>query len=110
MTGKSYKLVFEITYNDGEKVYQTEKYVFVKTVAKEKPADQGGQGQPGRSEHGTARRPKGGQQDNSGGGVDTGDSGGTAGDLGGGMVYNSEPMTSGAGAAVRETDRSHVSL
>ena len=44
VTGKSYKLVFEITYNDGEKVYQTEKYVFVKTVAKEKPADQGGQG------------------------------------------------------------------
>ena len=42
--------------------------------------------------------PQGGQQDNSGGGVDTGDSGGTAGDLGGGMVYNSEPMTSGGGS------------
>ena len=97
VTGKSYKLVFEITYNDGEKVYQTEKYVFVKTVAKEKPADQGGQGSQG-GQNTEPQTPQGGQQDNSGGGVDTGDSGGTAGDLGGGMVYNSEPMTSGGGS------------
>ena len=97
VTGKSYKLVFEITYNDGEKVYQTEKYVFVKTVAKEKPADQGGQGSQG-GQNAEPQTPQGGQQDNSGGGVDTGDSGGTAGDLGGGMVYNSEPMTSGGGS------------
>lgn len=89
VTGKSYKLVFEITYNDGEKVYQTEKYVFVKTVAKEKPADQGGQNTE-------LQTPQGGEQDNSGG-TDTGNSGGTAGDLDGGMVYNSEPMTSGGG-------------
>ena len=98
VTGKSYKLVFEITYNDGEKVYQTEKYVFVKTVAKEKPADQGGQGSQG-GQNTEPQTPQGGQQDNSGGGVDTGDSGGTAGDLGGGMVYNSEPMTSGGGSS-----------
>lgn len=97
VTGKSYKLVFEITYNDGEKVYQIEKYVFVKTVAKEKPADQGGQGSQG-GQNTEPQTPQGGQQDNSGGGVDTGDSGGTAGDLGGGMVYNSEPMTSGGGS------------
>lgn len=97
VTGKSYKMVFEITYNDGEKVYQTEKYVFVKTVAKEKPADQGGQGSQG-DQNTEPQTPQGGQQDNSGGGVDTGDSGGTAGDLGGGMVYNSEPMTSGGGS------------
>lgn len=97
VTGKSYKLVFEITYNDGEKVYQTEKYVFVKTVAKEKPANQGGQGSQG-DQNTEPQTPQGGQQDNSGGGVDTGDSGGTAGDLGGGMVYNSEPMTSGGGS------------
>ena len=98
VTGKSYKLVFEITYNDGEKVYQTEKYVFVKTIAKEKPADQGGQGSQG-GQNTEPQTPQGGQQDNSGGGVDTGDSGGTAGDLGGGMVYNSEPMTSGGGSS-----------
>ena len=97
VTGKSYKLVFEITYNDGEKVYQTEKYVFVKTVAKEKPADQGGQGSQG-GQNAEPQTPQGGQQDNFGGGVDTGDSGGTAEDLGGGMVYNSEPMTSGGGS------------
>lgn len=90
VTGKSYKLVFEITYNDGEKVYQTEKYVFVKTVAKEKPADQSGQNTEPQT-------PQGGQQDNSGG-ADTGNSGGAAGDLDGGMVYNSEPMTSGGGS------------
>jgi len=101
VTGKSYKLVFEITYNDGEKVYQTEKYVFVKTVAKEKPADQGGQGSQG-GQNTEPQTPQGGQQDNSGGGVDTGDSGGTAGDLGGGMVYNSEPMTSGGGSGSAE--------
>ena len=74
VTGKSYKLVFEITYNDGEKVYQTEKYVFVKTIAKEKPADQGGQGSQG-GQNTEPQTPQGGQQDNSGGGVDTGDSG-----------------------------------
>ena len=66
VTGKSYKLVFEITYNDGEKVYQTEKYVFVKTVAKEKPADQGGQGSQG-GQNAEPQTPQGGQQDNSGG-------------------------------------------
>lgn len=96
VTGKSYKLVFEITYNDGEKVYQTEKYVFVKTVAKEKPADQGGQGSQG-GQNTEPQTPQGGQQDNSGGGSDTGNFGGAAGDLDGGMIYNSEPMTSGGG-------------
>lgn len=39
VTGKSYKLEFKITYDDGEKLYETEKYVFVKTTAKEKPSE-----------------------------------------------------------------------
>ena len=35
VTGKSYKLEFKISYDDGEKSYETDKYVFVKTTAKE---------------------------------------------------------------------------
>ena len=43
VTGKSYKLEFKISYDDGEKSYETDKYVFVKTTAKEKPSEnQGG--------------------------------------------------------------------
>lgn len=34
VTGKSYKLEFKISYDDGEKSYETDKYVFVKTTAK----------------------------------------------------------------------------
>lgn len=39
VTGKSYKLQFKISYNDGEKNYELDKYVFVKTVAKEQSED-----------------------------------------------------------------------
>ena len=39
VTGKSYKLEFKISYDDGEKSYETDKYVFVKTTAKEKPSE-----------------------------------------------------------------------
>ena len=34
VTGKSYKLTFKITYDDGKQTYETEKYVFVRTEAK----------------------------------------------------------------------------
>ena len=50
MTGKSYKLEFKISYDDGEKSYETDKYVFVKTTAKEKPSEnQGGNANGGMS-------------------------------------------------------------
>lgn len=42
VTGKSYKLEFKISYDDGEKSYETDKYVFVKTTAKEKPSEKPG--------------------------------------------------------------------
>lgn len=36
---KNYKLTFQITCNDGEQQYESTKYVFVKTLEKEKPAE-----------------------------------------------------------------------
>ena len=36
---KNYKLIFQITCNDGEQQYESTKYVFVKTLEKEKPAE-----------------------------------------------------------------------
>ena len=46
VTGKSYQLIFKITYDDGQKAYETDKYVFVKTTAAEKPSDGGGSEKP----------------------------------------------------------------
>ena len=34
VSGKAYKLTFRIDYDDGENAYETEKYVFVKTTAR----------------------------------------------------------------------------
>ena len=52
VTGKSYKLEFKISYDDGEKSYETDKYVFVKTTAKEKPSEnQGGNANGGEINH-----------------------------------------------------------
>ena len=42
VTGKSYKLEFKISYDDGEKSYETDKYVFVKTTAKRKAIGKSG--------------------------------------------------------------------
>lgn len=53
VTGKSYKLEFKISYDDGEKSYETDKYVFVKTTAKEKPSEnQGGNANGGEINNG----------------------------------------------------------
>ena len=38
VTGKSYKLEFKISYDDGEKSYETDKYVFVQQPQK-KPSE-----------------------------------------------------------------------
>lgn len=97
VSGKAYKLTFHITYDDGEKAYETEKYVFVKTAAQDKPAEE---------------KPSGGGTSNSGsssgagsGGQNPGNTQGTGGKApaydggtGGGSVYNSEPMISGGAA------------
>lgn len=41
VTGKSYKLTFRLTYDDGEKIYEADRYVFVKTEAKKSTSDSG---------------------------------------------------------------------
>ena len=88
VTGKSYQLNFKITYDDGQKAYEADKYVFVKTTAAEKPADDGkNENQnPGGSGNGS----------DGSGGSGTGSSGTSGGmDISGGGVYNSDPMVSG---------------
>ena len=97
VTGKSYKLVFRLTYDDGENQGCTDKYVFVKTVAKEKPSDSGGndgqtaEQQPPQTD--TTGNTPGNASGN--GGDSTGNY--SDGGLGGGAVYNSEPVASGGG-------------
>ena len=97
VTGKSYKLVFRLTYDDGENQGCTDKYVFVKTVAKEKPSDSGGNdGQTAEQQPPQTDTPGNTPGNASGNG---GDSTGNYSDggLGGGAVYNSEPVASGGG-------------
>lgn len=101
VTGKAYKLNFRITYDDGEKVYETEKYVFVKTEARNNPSGETPSG------GGPSAEPPSGE--GAGGGQAAGDaqaSGGQSGNAGffdGGMeagsVYNSEPVASGRSGA-----------
>lgn len=97
VTGKSCKLVFRLTYDDGENQGCTDKYVFVKTVAKEKPSDSGGNdGQTAEQQPPQTDTPGNTPGNASGNG---GDSAGNYSDggLGGGAVYNSEPVASGGG-------------
>ena len=84
MTGKSYKLEFKISYDDGEKSYETDKYVFVKTTAKEKPSEnQGGNANGGEINNGNTGNGSGG----------SGNAQGTPDDSGAvfGGVYTSDP-------------------
>src|SRR5699024_10337405 len=83
-----YQLNCKITYDDGQKAYEADKYVFVKTTAAEKPADDGkNENQnPGGSGNGS----------DGSGGSGTGSGGTSSGmDISGGGVYNSDPMVSG---------------
>lgn len=86
VTGKSYKLVFRITYDDGINEYETVKYVFVKTEAKEKPADGNGSGSQGSTDQGQT-------------GGNGSQSGSPSQDLSGGGFTNSEPVISGGGSS-----------
>ena len=116
VTGKSYKLTFKITYDDGKQTYETEKYVFVRTEAK-KPSSSGSSGDKpsggtasgsgskpsGNTSSGSGSKPSGGAASGSGskpsGGASSGGTGGgpAQGDdeIPSGGVYNSEPVTSG---------------
>ena len=91
VTGKSYKLTFKITYDDGKQTYETEKYVFVRTEAK-KSSSSGSVSKPtGGASSGSGSKPTGGASSGgTGGGLAQGDY-----EISSGGVYNSEPVTSG---------------
>lgn len=82
VTGKSYQLLFQITYHDGKTMYSTEKYVFVKTEAKEKPSDEGKQEETQNPPSGDAGHTDSGKNESGGA-------------LSGGEVYNEIPAGSG---------------
>lgn len=91
VTGKSYKLTFRITYDDGKQTYETEKYVFVRTEAKKSSSSGSGSKPSGGAASGSGSKPSGGS---SSGGAGSGSSQGDY-DIPSGGVYNSEPVTSG---------------
>lgn len=94
VSGKSYKLQFKISYNDGEKNYELDKYVFVKTVAKEQPKDDTKDDVKDDTNQGEDNQN---QQDNSGNSDYSNDSGSDASD--GGGVYNGDVSSSGGSSS-----------
>lgn len=95
VTGKAYKLVFHITYDDGKTEYGTDKYVFVKTEAKEKPAEGNG-GASGNQGNGSQGN---GDQGQTGGNAGEQPQGGWEGeDLSAGGFTNSDPVVAGGGS------------
>lgn len=95
VTGKAYKLVFRISYDDGENTYETEKYVFVKTTAKNKPSgEQPSGGNP--SAPGTSSGSGSSGQSEPGGQMSH--ETGTDSALAAGGFYNAEPVVSGGGS------------
>ena len=104
VTGKAYKLTFRITYDDGEKAYEAEKYVFVKTEAKpgsseEKPSGGTPSGDVPESGKPSGESPVSGGQTAGGGGY------GSAAEPEAGSVYNSEPTVAGGGSASASVPR-----
>ncbi|HJA67024.1 MAG TPA: hypothetical protein H9955_12105 [Candidatus Mediterraneibacter cottocaccae] len=98
VTGKSYQLMFQITYDDGQKIYETEKYVFVKTQAEEKPDDGDSTDKPQDPQ--TPQDPQSPQEPSN-----PGSTGGSAGGdvLEPGGVYNEDPVISGGGGGDTES-------
>ena len=91
VTGKSYKLTFRITYDDGKQTYETEKYVFVRTEAKKSSSSGSGSKPSGGAASGSGSKPTGGASSGgTGGGLAQG-----ADEIPSGGVYNSEPVTFG---------------
>lgn len=107
VTGKSYKLTFRLTYDDGDKLYEADRYVFVKTEAEKSTTDSGnsdkeqGDSPSGRptdkNESGNTGKD---QNDNSGSG--DGEGGrvtSSGGDFYDGGIYNSDPVSTGGGSS-----------
>lgn len=85
VNGTSYKLQFRISYDDGEKAYEIDKYVFVKTEAKEQEKEENNQDKKPEDNS----KPSGGENV----------SGNTDFSTDGGGIYNSDPIVSGGGGA-----------
>lgn len=87
VSGRTLKLVFLLTYDDGGRSYEKERYVFVKTEAKKSTQGSGEQSQGNKTE----------AEEGAGHTVqtDSGPSGGGAYDAG---IYNSDPVPAGGGA------------
>lgn len=96
VSGKSYRLTFKITYDDGSQTYETDKYVFVRTEAKKTSSS----GDKNTGDKNTTGSTGGGNTGGSGAGTGSvsGDSG-SGGDISGGGydggVYNSDPVSLG---------------
>lgn len=93
VTGKSYRLTFRITYDDGKQAYEAEKYVFVRTEAKKSDSS------------GISDKPSGGTSAGSGGGSAQDSSG----EFSAG-VYNSEPVISGGSGGESSDEASDGSV
>lgn len=112
VTGKSYKLTFRLTYDDGDKLYEADRYVFVKTEAEKSTSDSGnsdkGQGdpQPGgpadKNENGSTGKDQTGDSGSGGGGGGSAASSGKDSYDGGiydGGIYNGAPVSAGGGSS-----------
>ncbi len=106
VTGKSYKLTFRLTYDDGEKIYEADRYVFVKTEAKKSTSDSGNSNNTGNGNNsGNSNNTGKDQVNNIGSGDGSGGSSGdgsavfSGSDFYDGGVYNSEPVSTGGDAA-----------
>lgn len=97
VTGKAYKLVFRITYDDGTTGYETEKYIFVKTESKKKPAEGNGSGSQGSSNP-ESGRPESSSQGQTGVSSQQ-QSAPPVVDMDAGGFTNSEPVMSGGGSS-----------
>lgn len=106
VTGKSYKLTFRLTYDDGEKIYEADRYVFVKTEAKKSTSDSGNSNNTGNGNNsGNSNNTGKDQVNNIGSGEGSGGSSGdgsavsSGSDFYDGGVYNSEPVSTGGDVA-----------
>ena len=106
VTGKSYKLTFRLTYDDGEKIYEADRYVFVKTEAKKSTSDSGNSNNSGNGNNSGNSNNTGkdqvnniGSGDGSGGSSGDGSAVSSGSDFYDGGVYNSEPVSTGGDVA-----------
>lgn len=106
VTGKSYKLTFRLTYDDGEKIYEADRYVFVKTEAKKSTSDSGNSNNTGNGNNSGNSNNTGkdqvnniGSGDGSGGSSGDGSAVSSGSDFYDGGIYNSEPVSTGGDVA-----------